>query len=290
MLEHLSRQAYLANYWTSFSPEIRGQQMIKEYSNQLESDILELQNNNIASEIIADYQKRYESLFSSWLSAKSRCASSMITGPANFNVRRHQKANRSEENHYSVFQVWREKAKKAIIRKSQPAKTFLTELDRYKQELESLKRNHEQMKEGNKIIAKARKEGKDISDYLINTFGVAPHMIDWAMKFGFGLQNNNANIKRVEERIKEIEAKEQMRDQSPVTNYSFEGGKMVINYEADRIQIFFDNRPTREELTTWKSNGLNSFNWSPSNNSWQRKITANAMSAVKRMLPPLTKM
>lgn len=283
MLEHLSRQAYLANYWTSFSPDERGRQLISDYSQQLESDISELKENNIPDEIICDYKKRYENLFSSWLSAKSRCASSMIAGPANFNVRRAQKANRSEENHYSVFQEWREKAKKAIIRRSQPAKTYLSELDRYKQELEGMRRNHEKMKEGNKIIAKARKEGKDISGYLTETFGIKPHMIDWTMKFGFGLQNNNANMKRVEERIKELEAKEQMRNQGE-KEFTFEGGKLLIHYEADRIQIFFTNRPTREELTAWKAKGLNSFNWSPSNKAWQRKITTNAIWATEKML------
>ena len=282
MLEHLSRQAYLANYWTSFSPDERGRQLISDYSQQLESDISELKENNIPDEIICDYKNRYENLFSSWLSAKSRCASSMIAGPANFNIRRAQKANRSEENHYTVFQAWREKAKKAIIRRSQPAKTFLTELDRYKQELESMKRNHEQMKEGNKIIAKARKEGKDISGYLTEIFGIKPHMIEWTMKFGFGLQNNNANIKRVEARIKELEVKEQMRNEDE-KEFSFEGGKVILNYEADRIQIFFTNRPTREQLQFWKAKGLNSFNWSPSNNAWQRKITTNAIWATEKM-------
>lgn len=35
--------------------------------------------------------------------------------------------------------------------------------------------------------------------------------------------------------------------------------------------------------------GLNSFNWSPSSKSWQRKITANAMYSVKHMLTGIKK-
>lgn len=263
--------------------------MIKDYSEQLQDDINELQTAGIEAETIESYKQRYEQLFSSWLSAKSRCASSMITGPARFNVRRAEKANRSEERHYEVFQEWRNRAKKAIVRKAQPVKTFLSEIDRYKQELEGMKCNHEKMKEANKTISKAKKEGKDISEWLMKEMDVAPHMVDWAMKFGFGLQNNNANMKRVEQRIKELEAKEKMRETAPETSYTFEGGEVVMNYEADRIQIFFSTRPTSEELQAWKAKGLNSFNWSPSVNAWQRKITANAIWATKRMLPNIAK-
>lgn len=290
LLDSYKRQATIAHYWTSFDPEKRGSQLIESYGEQLAEDIKELQANHIESDIIESYKERYKSLFNSWLSAKSRCASSAIAGPAKFNYRRAEKANRSEENHYQLWQIWRNKAKKAIIRKSQPAKTFSSEIDRYKTELEGLRRNHELMKEGNKRIAQAKKKGEDISKYLIDTFGIAAHMIDWTMQFGFGLQNNNANIKRVEERIKELEAKEKMLENSPLTKYSFEGGEFHINYEIDRIQIFFNNRPTNEELRQWKDKGLSSFNWSPSAKAWQRKITPNAIGGLKRMFDKITKL
>lgn len=290
LLDSYKRQATIAHYWASFDPEKRGSQLIESYGEQLAEDIKELQANHIESDIIESYKERYKSLFNSWLSAKSRCASSAIAGPAKFNYRRAEKANRSEENHYQLWQVWRNKAKKAIIRKSQPAKTFSSEIDRYKTELESLRRNHELMKEGNKRIAQAKKKGEDISKYLIDTFGIAAHMIDWTMQFGFGLQNNNANIKRVEGKIKELEAKEKMLENSPLTKYSFEGGEFHINYEIDRIQIFFNNRPTSEELRQWKDKGLSSFNWSPSAKAWQRKITPNAIGGLKRMFDKITKL
>ncbi len=109
-------------------------------------------------------------------------------------------------------------------------------------------------------------------------------MIKWTMDFGFGLANNNANIKRVEARIKELEQKETMRNDAPETKYTFDKGEILINYEIDRIQIFFTDRPTSTELAEWKSKGLNTFNWSHANKAWQRKITANAISATKHMI------
>lgn len=283
LLKHLEEQAQRAHYWTSFSPEKRGSDMVQMYSEELAEDLQELKTGGASDEAVNDYQSRYERFFSSYLHAKSGTFSAMITGPAKFNTRRHEKANRSEQRHYEVFREWRNRAKKSIIRKAQPAKTFLSEIDRYKAELESMKRNHEKMKEGNKRIKQAQKTGEDLTQYLTETFGIVPHMIDWTMKFGFGLQNNNANIKRVEQRIKDLEAKEQKRNEEPQKSYKFDGGEVVMNYEADRVQIFFDNRPTAQELAAWKAKGLNSFNWSPSNNCWQRKITPNAIWSTKRM-------
>jgi hypothetical protein len=172
---------------------------------------------------------------------------------------------------------------------AQPVKTFTSELERYRSELEGMKRSHEKMKQGNKIIAKAKKTGEDITQYLKDTFNIQPHMIEHTMNWGFGTANNNANMKRVEQRIKELEVKESKREENPITNYTFEGGEMVINYEIDRIQILFSTRPTNEELTAWKAKGLNTFNWSHTNKAWQRKITANAMYCIKHMLTGIKK-
>jgi hypothetical protein len=289
-LQHLEDKAVRAHNWTSFSPDVRGKSIINDYGSELLEDMAELrQDANVTEENISDYKARYERLFSSYLGAKSNTFSAMITGPAKFNTRKHTKANRSEKRHYEIFREWRTRAKKAIIRKAQPVKTFVSELDRYKAELEALKQRHELTKQGNKIIAKAKKTGEDITQYLTDTFNVQPHMIDWVKKFGFNTVNSNANIKRIEARIKELEAKESQREEKPLINYTFEGGTMCINYEVDRIQITFTTRPTKEELTEWKKKGLNTFNWSPSANAWQRKITANAMYCIKRMLTNIKK-
>jgi len=290
ILAHLEGQAIRAHYWTSFDPEKRGQQLIKDYNEQLTEDIKELEAAGIDPETIDSYKKRYESLFTSWLSAKSRTFSAMITGSAKFPTRRHEKANRSEENHYTVFQEWRQRAKRAIIRKAQPVKTYTSELERYRAELAGMQRNHELMKEGNKRIKAANKSGENITQYLTDTFNIPAHMIEHTMRWGFGLTNNNANMKRVEDMIKTLEQKEAMKDTNPITRYSFDGGEFVVNYEVDRIQIFFDTRPTRDELTAWKAKGLNSYNWSPTTNAWQRKITPNAFWCLERMLTGIKKL
>lgn len=89
--------------------------------------------------------------------------------------------------------------------------------------------------------------------------------------------------------IKTLEQKEAMKEENPITKYLFEGGEFLVNYEVDRIQIFFNTRPTPEELAAWKAKGLNSYNWSPSAKAWQRKITPNALYHIKRMFDKITK-
>jgi len=289
ILQHLEDKAKAAHRNVSFSPERRGEQMIKEYSEELTADIEELKTGGASDESIENYKARYERYFSSYLSAKSNTFSIMITGGGNFPVARHQKANRSEQRHYEIFREWRERAKKAIVRKAKPAATYTSELERYRAELAGMQRNHELMKEGNKRIKAANKSGEDLTAYLTDTFGIEPHMIQWTMRRGFGLQNNLANIKRIEGMIKLLEQKEAMKEKSPVTKYLFDGGEILVNYEVDRIQIFFATRPTSEELTAWKSKGLNTYNWSPSAKAWQRKITPNALYHVKTMFDRITK-
>jgi len=280
-LDEFKQRAVCAHQWTSFSPERRGEALINDYNEQLTEDLAELTAANIDKETIQGYKTRYINLFKSWLNAKSRTASPMITGPANFNVRRHEKANRSEQKHYELWQEWRQRAKKAIVRKSQPVKTFLSELERYAAELESLKKNHELMKEGNKRILKARKTGENINEYLTNTFNIKPHMIEWTLKFGFGLSNNLANIKRIEERILILTRKQERADTIGTSSKDFEGFKVIFNHEADRIQIRHDEKPDFNTISNLKRHG---FKWSPSFKAWQRQLNRNGIDAAERVL------
>lgn len=281
ILSHLEGAAIQSHHNTSFSPEKRGAQMIKEYSEELESDMQELRDKNVSEDMITDYKNRYERFFTGYLGAKGRTFSVMITGGSNFPVRRHEKANRSERKHYEVFREWRVRALKAIVRKQQPQKTFLSELERYNSELESMKANHEKMKQGNKKIAAARKTGEDISEYLKSEFGIAPHMIDWTLRFGFNLANNSANMRRVEERIKLMEIKEARSTNTGTEEFRFDGVAVIYNHEADRIQIKHDVKPDQFVIYSLKRNG---FKWSPSNQAWQRQLNSNGISAAKRVL------
>ena len=98
---------------------------------------------------------------------------------------------------------------------------------------------------------------------------------------GYSLSNANGNIRRVEGRIRELEAKAMMVALEPVEG---NGWRLVENVEENRLQIFFDAKPPeriRAELKAW------GFRWSPFFGAWQRQLSsaarANADTVLKRI-------
>lgn len=96
----------------------------------------------------------------------------------------------------------------------------------------------------------------------------------------YELTSLRGKIKRVEERIAELDKRAQQAEQ-PADNTAFPGGEIVRNLEADRLQIIFDEKPDEEMRAKLKSNG---FRWSPRYGAWQRQLTQNAESAARRAL------
>ena len=93
----------------------------------------------------------------------------------------------------------------------------------------------------------------------------------------YELQNNNANIKTVRERLARLTSH---REEQRISGYAFDGGKVVANYDIDRLQVFFDEKPDSDTRAEMKSNG---FRWAPSEEAWQRQLTANALYAAKKL-------
>ena len=89
----------------------------------------------------------------------------------------------------------------------------------------------------------------------------------------YELSNNNAEIRRTRARIEELKR----HGEKEYSGWTFDGGRVEANKEANRLQIFFDGKPdeaTREEL---KANG---FRWAPSAGAWQRQLNDNAYRAA----------
>ena len=99
----------------------------------------------------------------------------------------------------------------------------------------------------------------------------------------YALQNNNANIHRIEGRIKELRTTKD-RGTLETENQFF---KIVENTKVMRLQLFFDGKPEPEVRDVLKSNG---FRWAPSQSAWQRQLTNNARYALKRVIEKLEEM
>ena len=93
----------------------------------------------------------------------------------------------------------------------------------------------------------------------------------------YKLQNNNANIRRIHERIKELENKSAI---SATDGWEFDGGTVVMNVEYNRIQILFDDKPNEDIRKELKSRG---FKWAPSQGAWQRQLNGNGLYAVRQI-------
>ena len=87
----------------------------------------------------------------------------------------------------------------------------------------------------------------------------------------------NRDIKEVEKRIAILE-KNQAKGTDEIL---IEGGKIVHNGEAQRLQIFFDGIPSKEVREALKANA---FKWAPTAKAWQRTLTENAKYAVNQYL------
>ncbi|MCC6818586.1 MAG: hypothetical protein IT245_06835 [Bacteroidia bacterium] len=91
--------------------------------------------------------------------------------------------------------------------------------------------------------------------------------------------NNNARIKDKQNRIKILQERE-LNAEKGNKEYPFEGGKVLMNYEIDRIQILYDSKPDEETRQGLKDHG---FNWSPTNVAWQRQITSQAINTTNNI-------
>ncbi len=279
--------AYIAHYNTSFSPDKRAES----YCAAFDKDIEQLKAANITQDKI----DKYESLWIKYMTAKGRCISSMITGPANFPVRRAEKASQAADNAaktcYDYFNYLIDKAKKEKFYAENPnARPVMSgdidALDRLKEKLAAQIKAHETMKAVNAIIRKKPIDKAALLELLGDQVRVdAILKPDFAGRIGFAgftLTNYNAEMKRLQGRIKEIEA----RKSSESKELNINGVKIVQNNEAMRIQLFFNGKPSAEIIALLKSNG---FKWAPSVMAWQRQLTNNAVYCFNHFVMPKLK-
>ena len=92
----------------------------------------------------------------------------------------------------------------------------------------------------------------------------------------YRLTNNNAEIRRLKKRIESLTATQN----TEFVGWRFNGGEAVINEDKNRLQLLFDEKPSKEQRDTLKANG---FRWAPSDASWQRQLNPNAFYAANRI-------
>lgn len=272
--------AYRAGRNISFDPERFGEGLMKD----LEYELTEFLQ-KIPEQFHEEYEKRYIEKYCDWLRALSRTYSVMITGPANFNSRRHEKMNNYERSALERLSSWREAVIKRLNR--QHRLVGWEEVERLQNKLEILTEAQELMKAVNKIVRNTKLS--EVEQYEeLEALGLAQKQINEVMsepmysfqKKGFQqfqLSNNLARIKATEEAIK----RHTMMAQSEDKEMPFEGGMIEISNTDERIRIHFDAIPDADMRDKLKKSA---FKWSPKNQAWQRQLTPNAKYAVEKIL------
>lgn len=258
----------------SFDPEKRATSIVEDYEKELNDNLKEIPE--VEHERYIDGYKRY--LFA-WLSAKSRCLSPMITGPANFPTERNRKANISEHKRLEEFIEWRKKAISAIKKKEQAAKSPGQIIH---EELEHVIKEINQKLEFRstalccsmieRMAYKGQVEKVECALNLIREFNKTH-------SHPFVTERNKVwtyldVAKKVRERI--WQKKQDTPDETTIN-----GIRIVADNQEERVRIFFDGKPAEDVISLLKKNA---FKWSPMNKCWQRLLTQNAKEAAVKIV------
>ena len=294
----LARQAHSG---TSHVPEKRAQQEQRDFYQHI-SDFGDQMANVLAanpskkSEIIADYvdyKVAYRKKTHERLRARAKVMSAAITGPAKFPTRRNDKASNAYEKKTNELLDWTKKNQKKILNKYSgkgPISMFDDDaVGKLKAKIEQAKKDQEQMKAGNKVMRNKKMTNEEKVKKLVEMGfkeSTARTLMepDYAGRRGyaqFELANNNANIKRMEARVREIEREKETSTAKDTDFKADVGGTLIDNEEENRIQLKFDGKPSDEMRTKLKRNG---FRWSPSRGVWQAYRNDRTRGRIKDLV------
>jgi len=93
----------------------------------------------------------------------------------------------------------------------------------------------------------------------------------------YSLRNNNANIRRIEERIEQLKKRQQIGSSEKMIG----DVRVVQNVEDNRLQLFFPGKPSDEKRAQLKSNG---FRWSPYNGCWQAYLNGTTIYRAENVI------
>lgn len=283
-VSELEQVAVNACRMISMDPERMGHHICIECSEELNEFL-----SNIPEELRAEYEAKYLQKWREWLCALSRCYSVLVTGPARFNSRRHERMNDYERAARQRLKDWSEKVVKRINR--QERLTGWAEIERLQEKVDTLTCLQETMKAANKIVRSKKMSEEEQIDELV-ALGLNEQQAIEILKpterwqsVGFAtyqLQNNLAKIKATQASIERHKAMAEAEDKE----ITFNGGRVVVCNSDERMRFYFDEIPSVEVRNLMKRNA---FKWSPKNGAWQRQLTANCKYDTKRILAELNK-
>ncbi len=308
--------AYNAHAGMSHVPEKRAKQRQAEYVAQMTADwehLSKLADSPEKKEALAAEFERYRSGFKdktlAVLHAGSRVMSPMITGPARFPTASNRKRGDAYDKRISELLDFRKRAMAAIQKKLSPESGPVKSSDSnavetLQKQLDAAQKYQEAAKEVNKIVrshvASAERDGgpvtfkpgktRESAIEAIKALGLSEKTASEALKGDYmgrvgipdySLKNNNANMRRIKQRIEELSKMKA----TPAKSEEYSGGVEVHeDPEAARIRIKFPGKPARDAIDKLKRAG---FRWSPTEGAWQRHLNSAGRYAVNDVLKSL---
>lgn len=275
----------------TFSDKVN--QLINTHQNNATSDNLELIN-----ELADRYSKKLADAINELNRIESSCVSWFISGPANYPMKKHQKQQQARANFFeknqSLFNPIDNRFYKKIynlLTNTTISSSDVLVIEKLKLKIEELEEKQEYMKESNSYYRKngTLKGFKNLTDEKAERLDEIIKNNDlYKLPYApYQLTNNNQNIHRLQDRLKELEAMKNRTAESVNQYDQIDGLSIEEDKEAMRIKLIFESIPSKEERDLLKSWG---FKWSPSNSAWQRMLNRNGIYATKQVIRRLKAM
>lgn len=238
------------------------------------------------------YARKLAENYNAYYRNEASCPSILISGGSNFPVRKKERQNSRRStlmNEWQYLEKYAEKIENLLTMEQPILSGDGNAIEMLEEKVADLKERQERMKAANRAL---RMKDTEKGDEALGDLGFSSDQIrnlrkpDYLGRVGYPdyeLSNNNANIHRVESRLKEL--KKIKAAGTTETECGF--CRIVENTDLMRIQLIFDGKPDLEVRDILKTNG---FRWTPSLGAWQRQLTANGRSAVKRAVEQIRTM
>ena len=238
--------------------------------------------------LLDTYARRLAENINQSNSISARVPSILISGGGNFPVRKKEKQNRAAD---ANMEEWRQI--QGLLDKIQSTGLGGISADepdavgKLKAKLERLETFQDEMKAVNAYYRKHKtldgcpnlsaEVTEKLKAKMTRSFRAQPKPYE-----SYELSNNNAVIRQTKARIEELTR----QAETVYEGWRFDGGKVKMDREINRLQVFFDEKPSRETCSAMRHSG---FRWAPSVGAWQRQLNDNAIYAAKHLdfLQPL---
>jgi Antirestriction protein len=296
--------------WISFDPDARAERDRKQWGEMFYSLYNSLSEEAKKQGVLEKYNSAFNNGYNSLLklereiiATRSKTFSTAITGGAGITEKQISTNEKRMRLQAEKSELWNQKYDKLHkilekIAKNKPEdlyeegdvikSTDNNAMTKLQQKLKMLQDRKTMLKNG-VVAAKEYQKNKDLSVFkkynideettktIVNHIDKGGKPTEKDMYNWFTMPYLNRDIKEVEKRIAILE-KNQAKGTDEIL---IEGGKIVHNGEAQRLQIFFDGIPSKEVREALKSHA---FKWAPTAKAWQRTLTENAKYAVNQYL------